>query len=721
MSLEVVRPLEAFRTGAIPAVTHELLSRKILELHYAFPWSRSHRNATRQLGGEFVYAQRLSEHRNQWLVLVRFGRVLESRFGFVSEIPLLYVPFDDVQVRQVDSLAEYVDQLPEDRRSVSSSVCFVSAQDPNLIHKSEQWSRPGRVLIPLSTNEDFDPDALLKSIAKMVYSVDLFSMRGAVSGNDFYGRARLINAVLDDIRRRQVPGIFGMRKSGKTSLIHQIINSTQNSRDAESKRRVFVYQDLEHLSGFNDGDPVAELVRDLRDSIHRNLKEAGLRTREIAELSHDAGLLDFRQALDTLLRKLQQESDAELIVVLDEIEYLCPPGAETALGAPNTQKVPQLFGVLRKLVQERSNFGLVISGLSSASIEASELFGRTNPLFSFAHSYFLGAFTDEEGQDLLRGIGRKLGLSWSGDAVASSLAETGGSPMLLRELGSTVFSKVEKNRLDVAHIERPEVIVSLDEWRRNISSNLREIVIHLQKFYPEEFALVDLLMTSEHDFRELAYDFPDQVRRLENLGVIEVVGDTWAPSRILQLSWELVNRRSVKVPLGAPPTLAEIASLPIKDLVTQDEGRNLEKKAVAFFNEQTGNNERKQRDVVVRAVASMMNTEGGSVLIGVHDLDGQVLGIANDIKVASQRRDKDGFYEALTTCLCEAFGASVVSSRVRIRFEEIEDKVVCCISVQRGEGPVYVDEKLYSRTEGTTRALKASEIHGYIQSTWKVV
>ena len=70
------------------------------------------------------------------------------------------------------------------------------------------------------------------------------------------------------------------------------------------------------------------------------------------------------------------------------------------------------------------------------------------------------------------------------------------------------------------------------------------------------------------------------------------------------------------------------------------------------------------------------------VSIGVHDLDGQVLGIANDMKVGSQQRDNDGFCDALTTSLRGAFGASIDSSRVRIWFEEIDDKVVCYISVQ---------------------------------------
>jgi hypothetical protein len=173
------------------------------------------------------------------------------------------------------------------------------------------------------------------------------------------------------------------------------------------------------------------------------------------------------------------------------------------------------------------------------------VYGRPNPLFTFAKPYYLGPFTDAEGTDLLRGVGKQVGLTWADGALELAMAESGGSAMLIRELGSAVLKSYPENRTDFALVERADVVAVLGKWRRAVSSNLREVVLHLQKSYPDESVLMGFLMSSPEDFDALAYDFPDQVNRLHQLGVIEPVGDGWASSRILQMGWELVNRKNL--------------------------------------------------------------------------------------------------------------------------------------------------------------------------------
>lgn len=61
-------------------------------------------------------------------------------------------------------------------------------------------------------------------------------------------------------------------------------------------------------------------------------------------------------------------------------------------------------------------------------------------------------------------------------------------------------------------------------------------------------------MTEKLHFDEIAYDFPDQVHRSHQLGVIEPVGDGWAASRVLQMGWEPANRMApIEVKAEAEP------------------------------------------------------------------------------------------------------------------------------------------------------------------------
>lgn len=177
------QPLPAFSQGAIQHVSHIDLSRKFTSLHAELPASRNHRDLIQQLGGEFVYAAELSGRvRGRWLVLVRFGEVIEQRFGLSAEIPLIYDPHSDLQIRTVDSIPDFLAYLPSSRKSVSPELCFLSTPDPYLDEKSHRWSRPDRLLIPLPWNRDITAKGLLDIMSGLVFSRDLYSVRGAVTG-----------------------------------------------------------------------------------------------------------------------------------------------------------------------------------------------------------------------------------------------------------------------------------------------------------------------------------------------------------------------------------------------------------------------------------------------------------------------------------------------------------------------------------------------------------
>src|SRR5690606_17784137 len=123
-------PLAAFAQGAVRPIANSYLLSKLDELHGDYPRSRLHRALFRQLGGEFVYAAPPGgKEQGRWLGLVRFGVILEKRFGFSAGLPVIYDHHGDLQIRTVDSLPEYLDSLPNERRSVSSDVCFVSSAD----------------------------------------------------------------------------------------------------------------------------------------------------------------------------------------------------------------------------------------------------------------------------------------------------------------------------------------------------------------------------------------------------------------------------------------------------------------------------------------------------------------------------------------------------------------------------------------------------------------
>lgn len=118
---------------------------------------------------------------------------------------------------------------------------------------------------------------------------------------------------------------------------------------------------------------------------------------------------------------------------------------------------------------------------------------------------------------------------------------------------------------------------------------------------------------------------------------------------------------------------------------------------------------------VIKTVAAFMNTQGGTLGIGISD-DGDILGIQADLD--HKRQDLDGYQNWLSTLLMTSLGQAPVAKHVGIRFETVEDHVVCLVDVLPSTTPVFADtvkgnEVFYVRVGNTTRILTGPDMVDY--------
>ena len=121
---------------------------------------------------------------------------------------------------------------------------------------------------------------------------------------------------------------------------------------------------------------------------------------------------------------------------------------------------------------------------------------------------------------------------------------------------------------------------------------------------------------------------------------------------------------------------------------------------------------------VIKTVAAFLNTEGGTLGIGISD-DGDILGLQPDLEFKKQ--DLDGYHNWLSTLFMNTIGEASIAKYVKIRFETAEDKVVCLVDVAKANKAVFADtikgkEVFYVRVGNTTRILSGSEMMSYIES-----
>jgi hypothetical protein len=153
----------------------------------------------------------------------------------------------------------------------------------------------------------------------------------------------------------------------------------------------------------------------------------------------------------------------------------------------------------------------------------------------------------------------------------------------------------------------------------------------------------------------------------------------------------------------------------IVSLIAQGESATLEFKSSARFDYRTKQVNKELELVIVKTVAAFMNSEGGTLLIGVAD-DGNIVGLDADFQTVG-KKNADAYENWLTTRLLESIGRDR-ARLIRITFHSIEEKQICRVDVGRSRRAVFVRdiqsiERIYVRAGNSTRELSVSEAVQY--------
>lgn len=513
-----------WRAGAITAPTHDNLRVHIADLESRFPVVHQHRTSLAELGSQMVHAQKCTVsglHRCS-LSLVRFSGAIEAAFGLTREVMFFYSPYPDLQIRELEAAKDAIRKL---KRDVTPDIVFVWSPDPRARQKLDDWSQGGFLAIPLASIDAKDPVSLVSLLRDYIYARDLFYESTPVRGDRFFGRRQLMQALRDDVQNQRVAGLFGLRKAGKTSVLSQLAD------DVSTANRIVILRDLESLPS-PPVDPIPSLIKDLRADFIEVLKNRELNHRPLAQLNDSSDISDFRRAMQTVLRSLEKR-DIHIVLLLDEIEYLTPSD-RIDISEGDMTSVSQFLGALRSLVQENRNFTFVMSGLTSAIVENGRLFGRPNPLFSWAKSHFLAPFDRDEASELATSVGGRMGIQIEPAALESFFEATGGHAFLYRSLASAA---VQQLPVDVfqRRISRPDVLRTLTDWKRSVAGNIKEMLNHVRRYYPLEAVMLELLIEAPEDFTELANENPLELQHLLSLGLLEKDGNNYQAATILSL------------------------------------------------------------------------------------------------------------------------------------------------------------------------------------------
>lgn len=482
------------------------------------------KRAFAKIGLNLTHAEEVD--RGTWLLLFSnndlLRKTLASSDASTEEIRAIYSTHDTLHYQ---SVAKCLGKSIPGRKCFQDAVLVIS-RDRRSAENLSRWSKEDQILlvsVPRVNDEFKGPEQIARALRAALMDKNFYYVGGPVQHADFFGREQLIDKVIADVKRGSGVGVFGMRKVGKTSLVQEVGRRVE-IRDNQA----FVFYDLEPLG--RGEAVVGDMCKGLAEKFQVSGKKQGLKVGDLAKLVEDAKNRKIEVSpayLYSALNKLFVDGRAKnvrFLLALDELESLVGPSLVATSGRPG---VVEVLGTLRSLVQEHDNFNVMLAGLTSAPLYVSSINGRENPLLTWVKPYYVGPLDENESNEMISKIGRKMDLVWESAALRALYEQTSGHAFLQRSLASAVVDTVREAGSPPALDFEGRILVTHEHvksafrgWRRGNSQAADSMLAPLEKYYEDEAVVLRLFLDGDATIEELDDEHPAEVGRLLELGIL---------------------------------------------------------------------------------------------------------------------------------------------------------------------------------------------------------
>jgi len=321
----------------------------------------------------------------------------------------------------------------------------------------------------------------------------------------FFGRERIIDEISEYVYSLQFVGIFGLRKMGKTSLLHQLMN--------RMRENIIAYIDLQSVS-MNVASLFSRIANEFISDIQFKFPEIKLPNHK--RFKGDSGDMQskFCEFIYELHRKISKiKKDIKLLLFIDEIDYLMPDNSHKYL-----KGYEYFLSAIRGIAQNYVFFVTVVSGVKSRinDILLPQNSNIDNPTYNFFKEIHLSYFEKYELEEMINRIGTQIGVTFLPDTISLVFDETSGHPYISRLLCSAtmkglrkkvkVTPKDVKNGISIFYnsayfeqgVRQLEYI-----WKYILSNKDRQILIDLEKVFHNKINIANMDKDIESRYKRL--------------------------------------------------------------------------------------------------------------------------------------------------------------------------------------------------------------------------
>lgn len=170
---------------------------------------------------------------------------------------------------------------------------------------------------------------------------------------------------------------------------------------------------------------------------------------------------------------------------------------------------------------------------------------------------------------------------------------------------------------------------------------------------------------------------------IESFGVLSDDYTSFLTNRAERIYTELKNRIELKHEVDSKEE-------ELHELILKGESDKVEFKASLRYDYVENTLNKKLEYVIAKTISAFINTDGGELIIGIHD-NGTILGLENDYKSFS-KSNKDGFELHLINLIKKYLGEEL-ASYIKISFPVIEDKEICRVKLTKRKKLVVIENE----------------------------
>ena len=470
------------------------------------------------------------------------GEEFREYYNLYNEVLLLFSPYTEFESRTLD----FVDKTLEEFDNRLDKVCvFLVSKDTDIeskINVLNTTNKDSRIIIPFTYAEilqnGISKTDISSKLRKYFYNRDLFALESPLKTEAyFYGRNTLIQKLYDKYQIGEQSGLFGLRKTGKTSVLYAL------ERQMIIRNGYSLYIDCQnpgiYMLRWNELLQFIVLEICKKYEIDKHVVESDYSEKKAA-LSFEKDIKDINWVLKD-----------RVMLMFDEIEHICFRTSDKEHWR-NGEDYCMFWQTIRSVFQKEPKcFTFLIAGVNPLCIETAYVQNDIeNPIFAMISIEYLNLFDLTNVKDMIGHIGKYMGLNFDEEIFTKLTEDYGGHPFLIRHICSLINNDISLDR--PCQVSKYEYDAKKKEYDAQIVHYVEMILGVLRTWYPNEYELLEILAIDGNE--ELKNNLEYKAKEMQHLlgyGIVkEIKGNYYitinAVNLYLENNHKLQGKKSTK-------------------------------------------------------------------------------------------------------------------------------------------------------------------------------